>query len=88
MTMTLENVRTKFKMVFDSSRDAHIILKSLEPEINTSPSERSSAQFKIEGNVLEIVIVAADTPSIRAALNSYLRWIILCYDVLKLKNNS
>lgn len=84
--MTLERVKTHFEIEFDSPREAGIVLRSLEVELNTSPSERSSTHLNLKDKVLEIEIHAEDTTSLRAALNSYLRWIILSHDVLKLKN--
>lgn len=83
--MPLENVKSEFKIEFETIEDAEIILKVLEPEIRTSPSLRSFTHIKRVDKELIMKINAADTTSFRAAINSYLRWIMLSYDVLKLK---
>ncbi len=83
--MTLESVKAEFEMEFENQWEAEVILKSLEPEIASAPSQRSSTHFKQVNNILKMKIDAADVTSLRAATNSYLRWIRLSYDVLKLK---
>jgi KEOPS complex subunit Pcc1 len=83
--MTLESVKAEFEMEFENQWEAEVILKSLEPEIASAPSKRSSTNLKIVNNVLKMEIDAADVTILRAAINSYLRWIRLSYDVLKLK---
>lgn len=88
MKMTLKNVKTEFEMEFETCWEAEVVLKSLEVEINSSPSERSSTQLKQVNKTLVLDINATDTTSLRAALNSYLRWIMLSYDILKLKKDN
>lgn len=83
--MSLQGVKTELQMEFESSEDAEVILKSIEPEINTSPSDKSFTRVDLKNNILTIEIDANDTTTLRAALNSYLRWITLSYDILKLE---
>ena len=83
--MSLQGVKTELQMEFESSEDAEVILKSIEPEINTSPSDKSFTRVDLKNNILTIEIDAADATTLRAALNSYLRWITLSYDILKLE---
>ncbi|MGP8190826.1 MAG: KEOPS complex subunit Pcc1 [Methanobacterium sp.] len=83
--MTLESVKAEFEMEFENQWEAEVILKSLEPEIASAPSQRSSTNLKQMNNILKMEIYATDVTSLRAAINSYLRWIRLSYDVLKLK---
>lgn len=87
--MSLENVNMEFQIEFEHSKDAEIILKALEVEIASSPSLRSSADFNLADNKLSINIAAEDVTSLRASINSYLRWIMLSFDIIKLgKKNS
>ena len=79
-----EHVKAEFKIKFDSSADAKVVLKSIEPELQTAPSDRSSVKVKLDGNTLKLIIDAEDTPSLRASVNSYLRWIILSCEVNQL----
>lgn len=83
--MTLESVKAEFEMEFENPWEAEVILKSLEPEITSAPSQRSSMNLKLVNNILKMEIDAADVTSLRAAINSYLRWIRLSYDVIKLR---
>ena len=86
--MTLESVKTEFEIEFDNPWEAHVVFKSLEVEIDASPGDRSTTHFKRVNSTLKMEIDAADATSQRAALNSYLRWIILAIDILKLKEHS
>ncbi len=83
--MTLESVKAEFEMEFENQWEAEVILKSLEPEMASAPSQRSTTNLKQMNNILKMEIYADDVTSVRAAVNSYLRWIRLSYDVLKLK---
>jgi tRNA threonylcarbamoyladenosine modification (KEOPS) complex Pcc1 subunit len=39
--------------------------------------------MKKEGNVLNLIFEAQDTSALRAAINSYLNWILLTREVLE-----
>jgi len=82
----LECVETELEIEFENSKEAEIVLKSIKPEINGSNSDRTSVNMNIHDNTLKIFINAPDTASFRAALNSYLRWVKLSYEVINLKN--
>lgn len=79
-----KQLKAQFKIEFEKVEDAQVVLKTIEVELKTAPSERSSVNANLEGNVLYLNINAEDTPSLRANLNSYLRWIILSLEVQKL----
>ncbi len=81
----LKTVEAHFEVEFDSENDAEIVLSAIEPEIIDSPSDRTLTHIKCDNNVLCIDIMAQDSPSLRAALNSYLRWVILSQQVLELR---
>jgi KEOPS complex subunit Pcc1 len=83
--MSLQGVKTELEIEFESTGDAEVILKSIEPEIKTSPSDKSFTRADLKNNILTIEIDADDTTTLRAALNSYLRWIALSYDILKIE---
>jgi KEOPS complex subunit Pcc1 len=76
----------QFNIVFEDVQDAEIVIKSLQPEIVTSPSSRSSTDFNLKDKTLTINIQAVDVTSLRASVNSYLRWIMLSHDIMKLKD--
>lgn len=55
---------------------ASVIAQSLGPEIENPPTNRIKVDpLRADGNVLKFTIRADDTSALRAALNSYLRWI-------------
>ena len=73
----------KFVFNFDSEKEAEIIFKSLNPEIkNRIPKTKVNFSLLKEKLVLEII--AKDTSSLRAACNSYLRWINTALNVKKM----
>jgi KEOPS complex subunit Pcc1 len=80
-----EHVKAEFKIVFESVHEAEMVLRSIGPEIQTSPSQKSSVEVNLDGNNLNLILDAKDTPSLRASVNSYLRWIILSAEVNQLK---
>ncbi len=84
----LDGVETELEIEFFSPEEADIVLRSIKPEINGSPSDRTSVSVEIYESTLKIVIDAKDTASFRASLNSYLRWIKLSNEVINLKNES
>lgn len=82
----LTGIETELEIEFNTTKEAEIVLKSIKPEINGSPSDRTTVSIDIHENTLRITIDAQDTASFRASLNSYLRWIKLSYEVINLKN--
>lgn len=81
-----EHVKAEFKIKFNNLDEAKLILKSIEPEIQTAPSEKTSVEINLDGKTLKLIIDAEDTPSLRASVNSYFRWITLSHEVNSLKD--
>jgi len=73
------SVRLRFK----SREQLESIFKALEPETRTPLTRRSKVRMKREGNSLHLTFEAQDTVALRAAINSYLHWILLARDVLE-----
>jgi KEOPS complex subunit Pcc1 len=82
----LKQVESQIEIEFSSKNEAEIVLRSIEPELMDSPSDRSRTLVECQGNILKITITAIDSPSLRASLNSYLRWIMLSQQIIELKN--
>jgi len=61
---------------FPSEKRMKIILDALGPETRIS-SKRSRVHVEGEDNRLTLTFGAMDTSALRAALNSYLRWIVV-----------
>lgn len=60
-----------------------IIEKSLHPEVEQPISERSKVEITTENSELRIRVKASDLAALRAALNSYLRWVGAILDTLE-----
>jgi len=65
---------------FPSKKRLQIILEALRPETKISSARRSTVQVEGEGNRLTLIFEARDTSALRAALNSYLRWVVAIND--------
>ncbi len=64
-----------------------IVLAALEPETKTSISTRSRVKVQGEGSTLRLSIEATDTAALRAAVNSYLRWIGLINNICSVSDS-
>jgi len=58
------------------------ILDALSPEVESPSSERSSTDVRRGVDGIAISIEASDTTAMRAAVNSYLRWVQGILDML------
>ena len=67
-------------LIFPSKEHLKIVLEALRPETKISSTGRSKVRVKGEGNRLTLFVEATDTSALRAALNSYLRWIVAIND--------
>jgi len=71
-----------FIFVFDSADEAKIVAESLSPEIkNKIP--KTDVEVALSGKEFSLKIEASDLSSLRAACNSYLRWINTALTVKK-----
>ncbi|MFH1774460.1 MAG: KEOPS complex subunit Pcc1 [Methanobacteriota archaeon] len=78
--------KTHIKLHFDSEREARIIYSVLKPELASAHSNKASVDFTRRKNEIGLEIKAADAASFRAALNSYMRWIIVSLQLIKRRN--
>jgi tRNA threonylcarbamoyladenosine modification (KEOPS) complex Pcc1 subunit len=67
---------------FDSKEEARIISESLNPEIKNS-IPKTSIEVSLNDKIFSLKIESSDISSLRAACNSYLRWIKTALDVTK-----
>ncbi len=74
--------RATFTFVFDSDDEARVVAESLKPEI-THKIPKTNAKVSISKETLNLEIEAKDVSSLRAACNSYLRWINTALNVKK-----
>jgi len=74
--------KTCFVFDFDTKEEARIVANSISPEIkNKIP--KTKVDTSLSGKTFSITIEAKDLSSLRAAINSYLRWINTALTVKK-----
>jgi len=66
--------KASFVFVFDSEEEAKIVLESLNPEVKDK-IPKTKVEISISKRKLSLEIQSNDISSLRAACNSYLRWI-------------
>lgn len=82
--MILQGVEIRLEVELDSHKEAEIIYEALKPEIKSSHSSRTSSWVKVRDRKLILEVQARDSTSLRASVNSYLRWINLSCQILEL----
>ncbi|MEW6222064.1 MAG: KEOPS complex subunit Pcc1 [Candidatus Hadarchaeota archaeon] len=70
------------KLEFKSPREAEAVLRAVRPEEELPPSAKCKASLSRRKSVLCLRIEAEDTASLRAALNSFLRWTTVARDMV------
>lgn len=75
--------KASFLFFFPSATDASVIAQSLSPEIQHK-IPKSTVAFSVDKKNLTMVIESDDVSSLRAACNSYLRWIQTALSVKRL----
>jgi KEOPS complex subunit Pcc1 len=80
----LEKIETEFVVEFDSKKAASIVYNSILPEIEAESNQRSKTNIDLDDNRLIINILSRDIVSLRASINSYVRWINLSDEILKI----
>jgi len=73
--------RIVVRLNFPSEERLKIVLGALEPEARTPPSSRSRVRLEGRDTSLILSFGATDTSALRAAVNSYLRWVSLVNDM-------
>ena len=71
------------RLPFTSEKYLNALVKALTPEINKQITTRSKTTLTQENQFLVLDVEANDTVALRAALNSYLRWINSTLNVLE-----
>lgn len=68
------------RLRFASDRTLDVASKALLPEVMKSGTSRSHVMIGSANGVLILEFEAKDTSALRAAVNSYLHWILLVSD--------
>uniref|UniRef100_A0A7C3EVR3 KEOPS complex Pcc1-like subunit n=1 Tax=Candidatus Methanomethylicus mesodigestus TaxID=1867258 RepID=A0A7C3EVR3_9CREN len=81
------SVRAILKVDFGDDRLAENIRRALTPEAKSSKSAKSAASIRAEGGSVILEIEAAGVASLRALLNSYIRWMFTSSEIVRLKGD-
>jgi len=74
---------------FPLPRMGQIVAEAVRPELENSPADRSNVKLIVEREgKIALYISATDTSALRAALNSYLRWICAIVKTLNMLEES
>jgi tRNA threonylcarbamoyladenosine modification (KEOPS) complex Pcc1 subunit len=65
-----------------SAEVATLISTALQPETAVSRASGSYVQIRTQDNLLSLGFYAQSTATIRALINSYLRWITMIHEAL------
>jgi tRNA threonylcarbamoyladenosine modification (KEOPS) complex Pcc1 subunit len=71
------------RLNFSSEKQLKVVLGALKPETETSTTNRSKVDMKTENQTLILDFRARDTSALRAAMNSYLRLIVVAMNLQK-----
>jgi len=82
--MPIENIESQMILNFDNERLAEIVEESLKPEIDMDIGQRSNTTLCRIDKSVTITIQAPDTTSMRASINSLLRWISMIQKIHKI----
>ncbi len=74
--------RAVIRLGFPSEDRSRIVFGALEPEARTAPTPRSKVLAERRGRSLVLTLEARDTSALRAAVNSYLRFVYLAVATL------
>ena len=82
----LKSVKSNITIDFDSDSQARIVYDSIILEFETAPDFRSSMDISLNNSSILINIIAKDSTSFRASLNSAIKWISLAVKINYLTN--
>ena len=75
--------KARFTFIFNTADEAKIVTRSLDPEIKHK-IPKTDVKLTTSDKTVFLDIKANDTSSLRAAINSYLRWINTAINVKKI----
>jgi len=68
---------------FRSKREVEAVMTALRPEVDSGRSKRSIVRLEAARRRVTLTVEGSDVTGLRAAINSYLRWLILMEHMLK-----
>lgn len=80
----MKNARAEVAVNLGSKKRAIAIHEALRPETKHSIGPRSRVEMRLAGRMLLVTMHAKDIVALRAAMNSYLRWISSSMDLTQM----
>ena len=77
------SIKASIRLKMKSKEQLNVIFNALEPETRAPVSSRSAVTIKKDGKTLNLTFEAEDTSALRAAINSFLQWILLTREILE-----
>ncbi|GEM_PF-548327 len=71
------------KFAFRNTRDAEAVRLAIAPERELPASVRCRVRISRRKNVLCLWVESTDTAALRAALNSFVRWVMVARDMVE-----
>ncbi len=75
------------RVVFDSEEEARAVYEAIEPELSSSSSDRAQVNAAREGEKISIAFLGFDSPSLRASINSYMRWMMTGSSIIAIERS-
>jgi len=84
----MKAARAEIAVELVSRRHAMAIYQALVPETKHSIGPRSKITIRLRGKSLQLTASAKDISALRAAINSYLRWVTGSVDLIRIADES
>ncbi|MHA1231896.1 MAG: KEOPS complex subunit Pcc1 [Candidatus Helarchaeota archaeon] len=78
------NISLEMEVKFKDKNKAKIIYNSIIPEVDFSPNDRSIVHLNLNDEKIVLRVESADFVSLRAVINSYLRWFNLSSKIIEI----
>lgn len=71
----MRKLKVSIELEFTDKKIANTVYNAILPEIRNPPSKRAVVELNLKDNKISLNISTTTISSLRAAINSYLRWI-------------
>ena len=78
----ISDIELIMKIKLENRQVSKILFDALNLETTYNPNDRASVRLSTDDEQLILIIIAQDSVSARAAMNSYMRWINLSLQIL------
>ncbi|MEM2026460.1 MAG: KEOPS complex subunit Pcc1 [Candidatus Bathyarchaeia archaeon] len=83
----IREANATLRITYSSESEAEIVSRSIYPETLATSKYRSRVRIIREGRDIILIFESRDTTALRAAINSYLSWLILLKNIYSFLEN-